>query len=329
MRDTFLYALRALLPLLLTIALGYGVRRIGPWEPDFYRKLNSLCFHLLLPLNLFCNIYTIENLAQVNWRLAAYILAAVLACLAMGAVAAQLLKQRQQRGVLVQAAFRSNQAILGLPLANALGGEPALAFASVVSALTVPLFNLLAVLALTFYSGASDRRPPVGQLALRIVRNPLIVGCLAGVVAVALRQLEVVPDFFLREQLPSVYQVLNNLGKTASPLMLFVLGANLDFRATGRLLPQLSLGIFLRLAAAPALVIGTALALRRPLALTAVEMPTLVTVFASPVAVSSAVMTQEIGGDSQLASQLVVWSSVLSMGTIFLIVYLLRGMGAL
>lgn len=329
MLDTFLFALRALLPLLLTIALGYGVRRIGPLELDFYRKLNSLCFHLLLPLSLFCNIYAIEDLAQVNWRLAVYAVGGVLACLAMGAAAARLLKRREQRGVLVQAAFRSNQAILGLPLANALGGEPAMAFASVVSALTVPLFNLLAVLVLTFYSGASDRRPSAGKLVLRIVRNPLIVGCLAGIGAVALRQLGAVPDFFLRDQLPSVYQVLQNLGKTASPLMLFVLGASLDFRATGRLLPQLSLGICLRLAAVPALVIGAALALRTPLALTTVEMPTLVAVFASPVAVSSAVMTQEIGGDSQLASQLVVWSSVLSMGTIFLIVYLLRGMGAL
>ena len=58
-------------------------------------------------------------------------------------------------------------------------------------------------------------------------------------------------------------------------------------------------------------------------------MPAMVAVCASPVAVSSAVMTQEIGGDDQLASQIVVWSSVLSMVSIFLIVYALRTLGAL
>ena len=60
-----------------------------------------------------------------------------------------------------------------------------------------------------------------------------------------------------------------------------------------------------------------------------VEMPSLVAVFASPVAVSSAVMVQKIGGDDQLASQLVVWTSAASMATIFAIVFVLRTIGAL
>ena len=53
------------------------------------------------------------------------------------------------------------------------------------------------------------------------------------------------------------------------------------------------------------------------------------TVSASPVAVSSAVMVQELGGDDQLAGQLVVWTSVLSLFSIFAIVYLLRAAGLL
>lgn len=333
MKETFLYTLRALLPILLLIALGYGVRRLGGWSLEFYQQLNRLCFRLFLPVQLFCSVYAIEDLAALNWKLVGFQFGGVLACALMGVLAARLLTpDRRQKGPLVQAAFRSNQAILGLPLARALGGEAAMAYASISTSVCVTLFNVLAVTTLTCYSG-DGKGLSIRKLLRRVITNPLILACLSGLLAVGLRQLlptvDGQPVFTLANQLPSLYQVLQNLSRVASPVMLFVLGASLDFSAVRGLLPQLALGAFLRLALSPALVLGTALLLREPLGLTAVEMPTLVTVCASPVAVSSAVMVQEIGGDGQLASQLVVWTSVLSMVTIFVVVYLLRSAGFL
>ena len=55
-RETFFYTLHAILPILLTILLGYCVRRVGTWSDEFYRQLNSLCFRLFLPIQLFCNV---------------------------------------------------------------------------------------------------------------------------------------------------------------------------------------------------------------------------------------------------------------------------------
>jgi len=329
MRETFLYAMRAVLPILLMIAVGYCVRRVGPWDGKFFKALNKLGFRVFMPLNIFCNIYTVEDLSAINWTLAGYALLAVVAFMAVGMVFARLLPRRDQRGVLVQAGFRSNMAILGLPLAQTLGGAEAMVFASLLTGVVVPTFSVLSVLVLVFYSGNREKRPPARDLVLQIVKNPLIIGSAAGVLAVALRQFGIFPAWFLRDSLPSVYKVISDLAKVTSPIMLFVLGTTLDFKATGHLLPQIGLGLFLRLILAPALGIGAALVLRNPLGLTSVEIPALVAAFASPVAVSSAVMVQEIGGDDQLASQLVVWSSVASMATIFAIVFLLRTMGVL
>ena len=72
--------------------------------------------------------------------------------------------------------------------------------------------------------------------------------------------------------------------------------------------------------------IGGAIALTHlgVLQITPVEVPALVAVFGSPIAVSSAVMVGEIGGDDQLAAQLVVWTSAFSLFTIFITVFLLR-----
>jgi predicted permease len=137
------------------------------------------------------------------------------------------------------------------------------------------------------------------------------------------------PIFTIKNQLPAFFQKLTNLSKVGSPVMLFVLGARLDFSAVKSLLPQLRLGILLRLLGGPLVMIGGAILLREPLGLTTVTMPTLVAISATPVATSSAVMTQEIGGDDQLASQLVVWTTTFSLVTIFCIVYLLRSFGFL
>ena len=328
LQETFTYTLRATLPILLTVLLGYTMRRVGPWKEEFYKQLNKLCFHLFLPLHLFCSVYAISDLWSMNWGLIGFVFIGILACAGLGLLAARLLQRRDQKAVIAQASFRSNQAILGLPLAQALGGEAAMGFASVATSLFVPLYNVLAVIILTSFSGDGTKRPTARDLLRRVFSNPLIIGTLTALAMVLIRQLLPVVDgqpvFTLKNQLPSLFQAVTNLSKVASPVMLFVLGARLDFSAVKELLPQLSLGVFLRLIAAPAIIVGGALLLRGPLGLTTVEMPTLVAISSTPVAVSSAVMVQEIGGDDQLASQLVVWSTALSLVTIFCIVYLLR-----
>ena len=49
----------------------------------------------------------------------------------------------------------------------------------------------------------------------------------------------------------------------------------------------------------------------------------------TPTAVSSYIMAQEAGADSELAGQLVVWSTLVSAFTVFAVTFLLRLGGAL
>jgi len=334
MRDTFLYTLRAILPILLIILLGYVCRRLFSFQDGFYKSLNRLCFYLFLPIHLFCNIYGIDSLTDMNWLVIAYLFGGVFLCVGIGFIASKLfIKKRNQKGVIIQVAMRPNTAILGLPIASALGGEAAVAFGSLAIAFCVPLFNVLAVIVLTIYGDNSEQKLSVRRLVKLIVSNPLIIGCLAGLAAVLLRQfipvVNGVPLFTIQNQLPSVYQALRNMSSVASPVMLFVLGTRLDLSTVPGLLPQLRLGVLLRLVICPAAVLTIGLLLREPLGVTAVEVPTMISVSATPVAVSSALMAQELGGDDQLASQLIVWTSVLSVFSVFCIIYVIRTLGFL
>ncbi|MCI8398891.1 MAG: AEC family transporter [Oscillibacter sp.] len=334
MLETLSYTLKAIVPILLIILLGYIVRRIGHWSDDFYKQLNQLCFRLFLPVQLFCNVYAIDDLSTMNWCVIGYLFCGILACALVGVLAAKaLVPKRLQKGVIVQASFRSNQAVLGLPLANSLGGDAAMGFAALSTSVSVPLFNVLAVLVLTLYGSDEGHKPTAKEVAGRVARNPLIIGAMSGVIVVLIRQLiptiDGVPVFTIRNQLPIIYDTINRLSVVSSPVMLFVLGTRLDLTAVGSILPQLTLGVTLRLIVSPLLVIGTAVLFRETLNLTPTELPSLITITSTPVAVSSAVMVQELGGDDQLASQMVVWTTILSAITIFCIVYILRLSGLL
>lgn len=327
MLDIFLYAGRAIMPLLLMMALGCGLRRAGRWSDDFYRQLNGFCFHVLLPVQLFLNVYAIEDLSVLNWRLLGFIVLCVLGAAGLGvAVAPLFARDRGQRAVIAQATFRANQVIMGIPLASALGGEEALIFASLVTSVCVPVFNVLAVVVLTAYS--EEKNLSWWDEVRRIFQNPLILGALAGFAAVLLRQLA--PSVFdLPQTLPSVYKVCGDLARAASPLVLVILGARLRFDAVQGLWKKITAAVAMRLVVVPGIVLTLALLLRGPLGITAEEMPTVVAIFCSPVAVTSAVMVQEMGGDEQLAQQVVAWSSALSMVTIFCFAAGLRAMGVM
>ena len=329
MLEILLYAGRAIMPLLLTMALGCWLRHSAHWSDDFYRQLNSFCFHVLLPVQLFLNVYAIEDLSVLNWRLLGFIVLCIVGAAGLGvAVAPLFARERAQRVVIAQATFRANQVIMGIPLASALGGQDTLIFASLVTSVCVPVFNMLAVLMLTAYS--TDGKSISWREEVRqIFRNPLILGALAGLVTVLVPQVDGQPVFSLRSGLPSIYKACSDLSKVASPLVLLILGARLRFDAVQGLWKKILAAVSMRLVVVPLIVLTLVLLLREPLGLTTVEMPTIVAIFCSPVAVTSAVMVQEIGGDEQLAQQVVAWSSVLSMGTIFCFAAALRAMGVM
>ncbi len=329
MFKVFMFAFNAVVPILLLVLLGCVLRRIGFAGEDFFKKANTLVFRVFLPVLLFCNVYDIESLTDVHWGDVGYIAFVVVLLALIGLVLAKLfVPDRLQKGPFIQCVFRSNCAILGIPLAEALGGTAGVAFTAVATAVTIPLFNTLAVIVLSYYA---DKKPSVKATLLRTLKNPLILGVAAGLLVLAVRSfLPHTADgalvFSLERDCRFLFSALRMAAHAASPLALIVIGARFDFSAVRSLFRQIALGTVCRIVLAPALAIGGAIVLTHlgVLQFTTNEFPALVAVFGSPIAVSSAVMVGEIGGDNQLASQLVVWTSAFSLFTIFITVFLLR-----
>ena len=86
--------------------------------------------------------------------------------------------------IMIQGIYRSNFVIIGLPIAKALVGESQLGTVAVLLAIVIPLFNVLAVVTLEVFNG---EKVPVGTIILDILKNPLILGSLAGILALVLK----------------------------------------------------------------------------------------------------------------------------------------------
>ncbi len=333
MINVFMYAANAVLPIVLLIALGYFLRRRNFYDEKFLKTANKLGFRVVLPLLLFYNIYEIDSLDLINWSNVAYSVVMILVLFVIGLVITLVTcKDDRQKGVILQSAFRSNFAIIGIPLAQALGGDETLAIVSVLSAFSIALFNVLAVISLTvFIKDENKHRPSVKSIALKICKNPLIIAILIGVVFLVIRNLEPLnadgqPIFTVKNQLPFLYSAISTVAKMASPLMLIVLGGQFSFKSIKGLKKQIVLGTFMRIVLAPVIGVGTAVLLG---IFGASDYAAFIALFGSPIAVSSAVMAAEMHNDEQLAGQLVVWTSIGSVITVFISAVILKSLALL
>ena len=328
-------ALNAVLPIIVMILLGYILRQKGFLSENFLAVGNKLVFKLMLPAMLFINIYKLDSLQDVQWDVTVYALAAILVifCLSLvSAVAATAVPQR--RGVILQCCFRSNFVIIGLPLAAALGGPEAEAVAAVLSAVSIPLFNVLAVVALSVFVGRKESAwESCKHICKGIVTNPLIIAVVLAVACLVLRASQVAiwnaEVFRLDRELAFFFDTIVTLKNGTTPLALIVLGGQFVFSAVRELKKEILVATLWRVVLSPVIGVGGAILLTHLglLHCTQAHYPALVALFGSPVAVSSAIMAKGMGNDEQLATQLVVWTTIASGVTVFLAVCALMAMG--
>ena len=331
--DIFIFAVNSVLPVILLVALGYILKKTNFFTAEFLRVANKTVFRVLLPVLLFVNLAELDSFSQLKWDAVLYALAAIAILFCIGLFLAHITSDRCQKGVMLQGVVRSNFALVGVPLAQLMAGDKGVQSAALLSAFTIPVFNVLSVIALSVYiQGESGGKGRMAKTLRGILRNPLIIGVLAGILCVLLKP--------LAGHLPSgvtafmgkftfVGTVLEYLAKASTPVALLVLGGQFEKSSIKGLKKQIMLGVTGRLILAPLIGLGGAVLLQKMgfLYFDNGTYAALIALFAAPAAVASAIMAEEMGNDGQLAGQLVVWTTLLSAGVIFGAVAALRAWG--
>ncbi|GAA0776667.1 AEC family transporter [Clostridium subterminale] len=306
--ENLILSLNVVLPLFFTMALGYVLKRLKMFDDNTLKVMNSITFKAFLPLLLFYNIYKTDLNGAINLKLILFALISVTLTFVILCIIIPLIeKNNQKRGVLIQGIFRSNFVIFGLPVACSLFSDDKVGVVAILIATVVPLFNMLAVIALEiFRCGKLD----IKNTLKGIITNPLIIASAIGLSFLS-----------LGIKLPTaIEKSVSDISRIATPLSLILLGGSFAFTDVKTHLKQTVIGVTGRLIIIPGILMPISIWL----GFRDVELLALMLIFASPTAISSFTMAQKMDADSDLAAQIVVFTSAFCILTVFLWIFLLK-----
>ena len=216
--DNLRFSLNATVPVFLIMVFGWIMYKTGMLDEHTTSKLNRFTFRALLPALLFCDLSTADFRSVWDGRFVLFCAAVTLLSIGIAVLYSLLHKDRSERGEIIQAAYRSSAAILGIAFVKNIYGESVIAALMIVT--TVPLYNIAAVTVLSITSPDRDstgsRSAVIKKTAKGIVTNPIIIGIIVGIVWSLLR----IPQPVI------LSKSVSYLANMATPLSLIALGAS-------------------------------------------------------------------------------------------------------
>ena len=291
--------------------IGAFIKRAGLITDEETKKFNKIIFIVCFPPMMFSNLYGRELEHAVDLKLIIFTVSTVLVLYALTVIfVLKIEKSQKTRGAMIQAIYRSNFVIMGLPVVQNVFGKGDLAVTAMMVTIIVPMYNVIAVVTLEVFRGS---KPDLKDIFKNLLKNPILIGAICGIIAI-----------LTGLKLPTALEnPISMLGEAASPLALLLLGASFNFDTVAKEKRNLTICLIGRLLIFPAVgLIGGAL-----MGFTGVKLMTLVALFASPSAVTSFTMAQQMDSDYELAGNCVVFSSAISCFTMFMWIFVLKSMG--
>ena len=279
----------ALGPLFLLILLG-ALLGYWRWPSDtFWPQMERMIYFVLFPAMLVGTLAT-ADVSQVPVGRLAFVL---LSAMALFGLLLWCLRGWLQ---LTPAGFTS----VGVAGAAALHGSLGATTAAVAVALMVPVVNVMCVA--SFVAAGTLGGASVGKSVMALIKNPLILACLAGI-GLNLSGIG----------LPGWSQdTVELLGRAALPLGLVAVGVALRPMALLRIDRGVLATNSVKLLLMPAVVLALALGLQ----LDPVSRDVALLFAALPTATSAYILARQLGGDAELMAAIITGQTLLAMLTL-------------
>jgi predicted permease len=295
----------SILPIFLVMLLGIWVKRWPVISSGLWEGLEQLGYYVLFPALLLVTLYQADfsGLSIGSVAAATLISVATMALLTLGCwpVLRSAGVAPSSFTSIFQTVTRWN-AFIALAVAQKLYGDQGLGLVALVMALIIIPINFFNVSVLLWF-GTGTRG--FGTFVRRIVTNPLILGCVAGIV------LRFVPGG-LYEPLTQAFDLL---ARAALGLGLLMVGAGLKVRDALLPRPIVFFPMVMKLLVYPAILVTLALAFGvegEPLMLLAL-------CGAVPTAMNGYVLARQMGGDAPLYAAITTLQTALSFLTMPLV----------
>jgi predicted permease len=298
-------------PVFSMLFLGVVLKRLGLIDAGFINTASILVFRGTLPTLLFLGIIKADLSTALQPALLVYFVLATLGCFLLAWGWAILRCPEADRGIFTQGAFRGNNGIIGLALATSMYGDYGLSVGAVLGGVVILSYNTLSAIVLAIYS--PQAKADFWSLSKSIVSNPLIVGVLLAI-----------PFAAWQIQLPAwLMTSAGYFAQMSLPLALICIGGTLSLgslrESSGMAISSSLMKVFWLpvLATLGAWLWGFRDA----------DLAILFLYFASPTAAASFVMAKAVGGNHQLAAAIIVLTTLATVVTTNLGLFVLQWAG--
>ncbi len=311
--QNLLFSIFLVAPVFLIVALGYILKKMGMINENFVTISSKIVFNISLPALIFFEISSIDLSEVLNVSQISFIYIGTIISFGFSWIAADFFSNNNKdKASFIQGSFRGNFAIVGLALVVNFYGVGSLGKASLALAFTIPLYNVLSVVALTIPL-RQEKQINYNKLILEIAKNPLIIAVLAAV-------------FFsyFHISIPDVLIVTGDyLAALTLPLALIGIGGFLSFSDIIRRDALTIIPTILKLVIFP--VAATFIAYL--LDFRGMDLGIIFILFACPTAIASFVMAEAMGANSRLAGNILLLTTLASVITITLGLFILKENG--
>ncbi|MDO8343708.1 MAG: AEC family transporter [Cellvibrio sp.] len=307
--NTFLFAFNITAPIFVMLFLGIWLKKRSMINDEFIKSASQLVYNIGLPVMLFITSATTDLSHITDWNLLiAFGLMTVLVFIGSLLTAHWHCKDPRDHGVFIQGAFRGNLVILGLAFCANAYGEKGLALASLPVAMTVVLYNVLSVYVLnrSLHHASNSFMPTL----IGIVKNPLIIAIFAGF---AVNAINLTPPNLVMDSGKYLSQMV-------LPLALICIGGSLSMERLTRIDTTTLSACLWKLILSPIIACTIAIGF----GLRGDALAILFLLAASPTATISFVMVQAMKGNGELAANIVAQTTLWSLITVTLGLWVLQ-----
>lgn len=294
-------ALTITAPIFILISLGAWLCHIKFINDAFIHVSSKFIFNIGLPVILFTSTAAHDfkhliNLSNITVITITTLLVYFLSSLSAG----KFIMEKRDKGVFVQGAFRGNLIIVGLAFCANAYPEKGIAIATIPTAITIIMYNLLSIY--TLNNSLHNQGASLKKNLVDIIKNPLIIGIMAGLLANLL-------NFSTPE---IIIQSNQYIAQMTLPLALIAIGGSLNFLQIKQNIKTAFVASVWKIVISP--IVLVVLLFFIPIDPTAAGVLFLLT--ASPTATASLIMVQSMHGNSDLAAKIIILSTLLSLFTV-------------
>lgn len=313
--ENLIFSLNATVPVFAMIILGMFFKKIDIIDDVFASRMNKFVFLIPLPVLLFKDLATLDFNTIWDTKFVLFCFFITILSILIVTLLSFLLKNKQNQGEFIQASYRSSAALLGIALIQNVYGKATMAPLMIIG--SVPLYNIMAVVVLSFFS--PERKGLSKEVWLKTIKgiltNPILIGIVVGILW-----------SLLHLPMPTMLdKTVTSIGNVATPLGLMAMGATFNYKeALGDLKPALCAS-FIKLFGFCAMFLPLAIYL----GFQGEQLIAILVMLGSATTVSCFVMAKSMGHTGILTSTVVMLTTIFSGFSITMWLYILKGMGLL